>query len=400
MQAEHCLIATASISSGGFDLIRSRLAPKCKMEIVTGLDVPTSPDVLKRIWRHYQERISLRVYTRNFFHPNVYIFDLPFRKAVAFVGSGQFTLEGLKDHEELFIKITDAKEIEGLKSWFTGYFEFSDPLSESLITEYELVYPSLRQKEFSARAEKKALIELTARGFAWEAIKFKNQYFKKEDYLTFQNSKAALVNPVVQTEREAVRTKLMHLNEELQRHAGLLKITSQQNHWLNSIDPQVHPDKKLKQLGLVYGRTVAGMKKYFPDATARDFMTLQLTIGQKYVSTSLSLGNEKEGRIDRENLQQQMNDSAYRSLFYKTLTSLGKSYRIEIFGESKEAGGFANEDALWEFIKLDEWAYYSFKIEKQFSPGDSAIGNDAIVSTIENEFNLLITLYNLIKGTD
>ena len=84
-QAEHCYIATAAISSAGFDFVRTRLQPKCKIELVTGLDVATSPDVLKRIWNHYQERISFRIYTKNFFNANVYIFDLPYRKAVAFV---------------------------------------------------------------------------------------------------------------------------------------------------------------------------------------------------------------------------------------------------------------------------------------------------------------------------
>jgi hypothetical protein len=78
-QAEHCYIASAAISEAGFDFIRSRIPTKSKMEIVTGLDVPTSPEVLRRIWRNYQGRITLNIYTRNFFHANVYIFDLPFR---------------------------------------------------------------------------------------------------------------------------------------------------------------------------------------------------------------------------------------------------------------------------------------------------------------------------------
>ena len=126
-QAEHCYVASASISEVGFDFIRSRISPKCKMDMVTGMDLPTSPHVLRRIWRNYQGRITLNVYTRNVFHSNVYIFDLPFRKSVAFIGSGDFTLEGIKDREELFYKITDAKQIEELKSWFTGYFEFAEP---------------------------------------------------------------------------------------------------------------------------------------------------------------------------------------------------------------------------------------------------------------------------------
>jgi hypothetical protein len=43
----------------------------------------------------------------------------------------------IKDHEEIFYKVTNEKEIENLKSWFTGYYEFAGPLTETMIQEYE-----------------------------------------------------------------------------------------------------------------------------------------------------------------------------------------------------------------------------------------------------------------------
>jgi hypothetical protein len=49
--------------------------------------------------------------------------------------------------------------------------------------------PTIRQREIASRQEKEQVMGLTTRGFNWETIKFKNQYFKKEDYLTFSNSK-------------------------------------------------------------------------------------------------------------------------------------------------------------------------------------------------------------------
>ena len=136
-QAEHCYIATAEISEEGFDFIRSRIPTKTKMDLVTGMNGKTSPEVLKRIWKNYQGRINLSFYSRNVLHANVYVFDLPYRKSVAFVGSGACTLGGLKDQEEIFYKITDPKEIESVMSWFTSYFEFSEPLTEKFIEEYE-----------------------------------------------------------------------------------------------------------------------------------------------------------------------------------------------------------------------------------------------------------------------
>jgi len=139
-QAEHCYIATAEISEEGFDFIRSRIPTKTKMDLVTGMNGKTSPEVLKRVWKNYQGRINLNFYSRNVLHANVYVFDLPYRKSVAFVGSGACTLGGLKDHEEIFYKMTDSKEIETVMSWFTSYFEFSEPLSEKFIEEYEQLF--------------------------------------------------------------------------------------------------------------------------------------------------------------------------------------------------------------------------------------------------------------------
>src|SRR5688572_30547892 len=88
MQAEHCYIATSAISEAAFNFVTSRLSVKCKMEIVTGLDLPTSPEVLRKIFSQLTDRVTLRVFTKNYFHSNVFIFDLPFRKSVAFIGSG------------------------------------------------------------------------------------------------------------------------------------------------------------------------------------------------------------------------------------------------------------------------------------------------------------------------
>ena len=136
-QAEHCYIASAEISEEGFDFIRSRIPTKTKMDLVTGISGKTSLEVLKRVWKNYQGRINLNFYSRNVLHANVYVFDLPYRKSVAFVGSGTCTLGGLKDNEEIFYKITDPKEIETVMSWFTSYFEFSEPLTEKFIEEYE-----------------------------------------------------------------------------------------------------------------------------------------------------------------------------------------------------------------------------------------------------------------------
>ncbi len=395
-QAEQCYIATASISEPAFDFVKTRLSPKCKIEIVTGLDMATSPMVLRRIWRHYQDRITLNIFTRNFFHPNVYIFDLPYRKAIAFVGSGNFTLEGLKDNEEIFYKITDAKEIEALKSWFTGYFEFSEALTEALIQEYELIYPALKQREIASRQEKRQIIALTTGGFNWDTIKFKNQYFKKEDFLTLGNSKAALNDETVRAERLALRDKLMQLHDSIKDHVTRLRLQPDASQIVSSIDPLQH--QKIRTLSLTYGRSKAELKKYEENAKLPHFMTLQVMVKQRGVDVCLVVGRESTGKEDREYFRNQMNDNAaYRNAYFKLISSLGVGYWIEIMGDTKPVETFQNEDALWEFTKADNWLYYTFIIGRSYSPSDVEISNENIAATVIKEFDKLVLIYNAMK---
>jgi len=397
-QVEHCYIATAAISEAGFDFIRSRIPPKSKMEIVTGLDVPTSPEVLRRIWRNYQGRITLNIYTKNFFHANVYIFDLPFRKAVAFVGSGHFTLEGIKDGEELFYKITDAKEIENLKSWFIGYYEFGEPLSEGLIQEYEYLYPTLKQRDILSRQEKKQFIALTTAGFSWDQIKFKLQYFKKEDYLALSSSKARLNSPEIQAERETVKNKLLQLHAMINDHVHRLKLQEDHdpNKIVSSLNPADHQDGKLRAMWIAYGPSEAGLKKY-PSATLMEVMQLQIILQQKEVGIWLVPGRPNAGKADRESFKNRMNDVEYRKQFFTLVTGLGVGYWIEIAGDRKAIETFQNEEVLWEFTKADDWMHYAFVIGKNYSAADVEISSEQIAATIMKEFDKLVLVYRHIK---
>ncbi len=401
LQADHCYIATAAISEAGFDFVRSRIPPKCKMEIVTGLDVLTSPQVLRRIWKNYQDRITLNIFTRNSFHANVYIFDLPYRKAIAFVGSGNFTLEGIKDGEELFYKITDPKEIETLKSWFTGYYEFSEPLTEIILQEYELAFPLLKQRDIESRKDKKQFIELTTAGFNWDAIKFKNQYFKKEDYLTFASSKAMFTSPEIQSERAVVRTKLLQLHDSIKNYMHKLKLNEAADleTLVSSLDPGHHADHKLVSMWLTYGRSESELIKYYPQATLNNFMNLQIIIRQKEVGLWLMVGKPRGGKEDREYLRKQMLEEEYRNTFFKLLVGLGAGYWIEIAGEKLNVETFQQADVLWEFTKTDDWMYYHFLIGKTYSPADVAISTENINDTFMKEADKLVLIYRHLKDS-
>jgi hypothetical protein len=395
LQTEHCYIATTSISETAFDLVRTRISAKSKIEIVTGLDELTTPAVLRKIWRNYHERISLRIYTKNTFHANLYIFDLPFRKSVAFIGSGHLTLGGIKDGEELFYKITDAKEIENLKSWFTGYYEFAEEITENIVTEYESIYPVMRQREIASREEKEQMIALSTQGFNWDTIRFKNQYFKKEDYPVLGNAKASLQTTEVQAERNSLREKMLQLHEQIKKHMFSLRIheNSNEDKIVSSINPVDHSDQKLRSIHIAYGRREAELKKYSAIAKQDDFMTLQIKLLPRDVGIWLVVGKINGSKEDREYFKDQMVNETYRAEFLKLLQNLGTGYFIEIEGERKAIETFQTPEALWEFVKADDWRYYKFVIGRNYSPSAPELTNEKIGETIMKEADKLVLVY-------
>jgi hypothetical protein len=384
LQAQHCYIATAGISDAGFDFIRSRIPGNCKIDMVTGLDELSSPGVLQRIFRHYQGRITLNIYARNVLHANVYIFDLPYRKSIAFVGSGNCTLEGLKDHEELFWKVTDPKEIESLMSWFTGYFEFGVPLTEEVIREYELIYPAMQQRAIESRLDRQQFLALAASGFNLDAIKFKNQYFKKEDYFTLSTENAALDTDAIRTSRTSLQQKLYQLHDAL-KDKGLTLSLNRYRNVVTSVEMAGHSDKKIRSLWISY--------KQDEGESPVEFITLQAGISATSFSVRINVDMQHCSPKEKERFSHQVQDDTYRAGFFEAFSHLEKGYTIEVNGFRKSTDFFQKEQALWEFIKSDYGMNQGFIIEKKFSPGDPMISNDNIVSSVLSEFAKLLPVY-------
>ena len=400
-QVEHCYIATAAISEAGFDFIRTRIPTKSKMEIIIGLDMPTSPAVLQRIWRNYQGRITLNIYTRNDFHANVYIFDLPYRKSVAFVGSGTFTLEGIKDSEELFYKISDAKEIENLKSWFIGYYEFAQPLTETLITEYESRFPVMKKRYHASRMEKKQFFALTT-GFSWDHIKLKQQYFKKEDYVTFSSSKAPFTTPELDAERMTVGNKFSALHELIKVDLQKLGFHANSSHdaVVSSSDSGHHADGQLRSMWLTYGFRATALKNTDDVTAPGEQMHVQILLGQRDFGIYVVAGKARNGKVVREHFKRMMNDVEYRKQTFTLVNGLAVGYWIEVACERKNTNTFLTEDELWEFTKADQWIYFDFIIGRNYAPDVIEISHENIAATIVKELDKLSVLLRHMQGTN
>jgi hypothetical protein len=387
LQAEHCYIATSAITAGGFDLIRSRISPKCKMDIVTSLDGLTSPQVLKQIYSRYQGRITLNIYTRNVLHANVYVFYLPFRKAVAFVGSGNFSLEGLKDHEELFWKITDPKEIESIMSWFTGYFEFGNPLDDQIIAGYEHLYPIMKRRAIKSAHDKQLLI--SSAGINWDAVKFRLQYFDKEDYQTFSITNAASDNAALRLARMRIQSKLISLQEALSGKMDAMKLDLMRTTAadISSVEPDDHDDRTIRSMSVSYVQN--------REDSQMQIVTPGWSVSYLGVTVWLDLIDRKTKQNERDVLRGKLQNENYRTSIYKTLSSLGSGYTLEVAGVKRSIETLTNEQALAEFFSTDDEVYFDVQIEKRFAPGDHAISSQNIEQTLLNELAKLVAFQKI-----
>lgn len=89
--------------------------------------------------------------------------------------------------------------------------------------------------------------------------------------------------------------------------------------------------------------------------------------------------------------------AAYRKQFFTLLTGLGAGYWIEMVGDKKPVESFQHEDTLWEFTKADQWMHYTFRIGKNYSPGDAQLSTELIAPTIIKELEQLVLLYRYLN---
>ncbi len=396
-ESEHCYIASAAISEPAFDLLMSSIPRHCNVDIVTGLDLPTHPNVLWKILKQYPGRVKLRIFTRNFFHSNLYIFDLPFRKRVAFVGSGHLTLGGLKDHEELSYKIDVERNVEDLKACFRSYFDFGQDLSEKIIKEYEILYPSIVARNNATKEDMKQLTDVITGRFNLDDKSFSKQYFQADDYSTLSSTKAPLNTQLVHHERVMLQNKLLELHEQLKSYLHKLKLHENDDpeQIVSSLDPMFHYEHKVKVMWIAYGRSKKELEAHKSKLT--DLINIQLILKSQEFGICLMLGKPNSGAEDREYFRKEMINEDYRKKFYDLLKGLGKDYWIEVAGEKKQADSFVDEQALWNYTNADHIQYH-FIIDRVYVPSDPEISAENIVPTIQKEIDKLIHLYRLIKS--
>ena len=364
-QAEHCYLVTSSVSDAAFDFVRSRISPKCKIDLVTGLDHPVSPNVLRRILNNYAERISVRIYTRSAVNANMYMFDLPFRKTVAYIGSGGLTMEGLKDQEEIFWKVTNPKEIESLLSWFTGFYEFGIPLSAQVVDYYEPVYYAMRNRDVSSLREKESAI--ASASVNWDAINFRNQFFKRKDYESLKKT---------DNDVSKVHEKLRQLQDEVKlemERNGLFPVRE------ILADAAVPGDESHlpHTVWISFSRSASGFNP--------GFMRIDIGLTSSWFFIRLHISGGEGAKKDRSKLIDHLMRDSSRQRWFSALSALKRGYALEVAGKRKPVETFASDIILLDWLKNDDMHLYPVILERRFMPGDTAIRLDTIMLTIPEE---------------
>jgi len=110
-----------------------------------------------------EDRLKVKVYTRNRLHAKAYIFDYPtdrFEKGIGIVGSSNLSLAGLQDNTELNVVVHGNANHEQLRVWFNRLWEQEEVINrlESIAFEYKLDVLAERQVDSSRLAIEPAII--------------------------------------------------------------------------------------------------------------------------------------------------------------------------------------------------------------------------------------------------
>lgn len=400
-QIEEAYISVGLITDHMYDYLMRTLAGANIISIVTGIHMPTSPTVLEKLKvKCDQGGIEAGVFTKNYFHPKIYIFKLR-NSWISFAGSGNLTKGGWFENEELFVTVADQETCKQLVNRHRHWLENSQPITDRLITLYKEAYSTNIIKEKEKRKTVQDLVDNLADVFNIDNVNFTGQYFSKPDHLAFEPGKTHLDTPAVLDERNAVRNKLYKLD------TAIMPLFPKQwdihhhymyEHIVANIETRHHHESNVRGLWIAYGRSQRALKRYGEvDTTPLNFIRMQLIVQYKSVGLWLMAGKSGGSRIDREYFQAKIQDRIQLQNFYLLLRSLGENYWIEVAMETRGVTTFETPESLKEFLNKDNWRYYYFNIGINYPLGSPDLLAANITNTVLSNFAKFYPLYEFIK---
>ena len=407
--AHELWFAIALVNDLGFDYIQNKLQNHCKQSYLVGIDLPTSPSVLKKMQSKLINdsfRSGIFKFNANY-HPKVYLFKIA-GNFIAFIGSSNLTNGGLKNNIELNYKVTNQKHCRDVLTWFENHFKNSYPLTDENIFEYEKQFDTIELANRTIK-QSKSSIKLTKRLLhpKLDAIDFSNNFFKEKDHLAFRKALWFSDSAEAIHEREIARDKFLKLHYQIfskfkDYGIQVLQPNPMENHLISMIRQidQTKP-RAINAMWLSYGKKESDIKLYQKivgqDQKAKQTFIhharLQIRIDIENIGIWLLFAKENEGSIfDRSHFREKMRNLEYRNHFYDMIKSLSKEYFISIGGEKIFCHDFDSPESLHEFCKKDRIEKY-FIIGKNFELTDLKMNEKNLPFETLNVFKMLFPFY-------
>lgn len=188
-KADEIWVAVALLNYSGLQLILDSLKKSCRTNFLIGIDLPTDPKALKKLYElQLTSNVNVRIHTASqYFHPKLYL-SKNSTEFTAFVGSANCTNGGLNSNIELSIKTTENRNCEELQKWFENLYDLGQPLTKKFLSKYQVDYDERKRRKVAdeklAKKEKKELEKEVLATFVErkEFIRVLNSYKDKKEY--------------------------------------------------------------------------------------------------------------------------------------------------------------------------------------------------------------------------
>ncbi|MCH8491094.1 MAG: phospholipase D family protein [Oceanicaulis sp.] len=399
--AENVCIASALVSNWALSFITSKLINAKSIKLLLGINLPSDISALEKILELQDQGIlECRLYTKGFFHPKLYLFEGEGFTRL-YVGSGNFTKGGLLDNVELFHREDNSNSHSTYMQWFEEYFQKSTVLNQDHIDKLRAHFEKQKRFENEVNDDFKKLSDIIAGNYNLDRIDFENQFFNKNNHITFSPENKSLENEHIYRLRKDVRFKLYELHDKLYPEIKKKRFDLHPHYVhddiVSKVETTFHRSNEIAALWLHYGRKKGEIKRYGDNETPVAFPRLQLIIHYDDIGIWLRFGKDNGSMADREYFHKHMESSSYREEIFRLLMLLGDNYWILIGEERKYITEFERSDEFWEFSKRDNWRTDYFIIGYSIHPGDKMLSNSNIVATVLNGFEKLYPLYVAMK---
>lgn len=122
-EAKNDAICIASAFFTDWETLEKIIHQNCSVSLIVRLGKGTSVKALEKAFAH--KNVDIRFFNDEHFHPKFYIIG----QRIAFLGSANFTNNGLYRNQEVVIEITEKETISDLHQIFDNYWQQAKPLT-------------------------------------------------------------------------------------------------------------------------------------------------------------------------------------------------------------------------------------------------------------------------------